>query len=460
MHSCAGGNLTGWQRGNYHIDNCIHWLTGTNPATPTYKTWEKLGALGGVKTNTGESLYTCEHNGQMLSLYSDLGRLKSEMLKISPKDTRRINSLFRAVEIMQRIIGIDGIGQNKGLLAKDIFMLPMLAEYYFLSVGELASKFSHPLLRTFIRAFWGDHFGALALICVIANFCGGIGGLPDGGSKPMAERMAARFIALGGKLETGRRAVKINVRDGRAVSVELADGEVASADYIIYTGDLFAAFGKLIPLPLPRKLKKLYASPRFKVFSSYQCAFSCSADLPFTGDYIFNLHGGAQVILREFSLEKSFAPKGETLLQTMTFCKEEECRRIIRLRDNDKSAYKREKSRYAQTQERLIVRHFPQLKGKLKLIDVWTPATYKRYTGAAAGSYMSFTFPSHALPSKMSGKVKGADNLILATQWQQSPGGLPIAAECGQRAAMLIARKEKSSLRAPLPLPQNATAKQ
>ena len=33
-HRIAGGNLTGWDRGGFHIDNCVHWLTGTNPVTP------------------------------------------------------------------------------------------------------------------------------------------------------------------------------------------------------------------------------------------------------------------------------------------------------------------------------------------------------------------------------------------------------------------------------------------
>ena len=47
-HNVAGGNLTGWQRGGYHIDNCIHWLTGTNPNTDGYRMWDTLGALGDV----------------------------------------------------------------------------------------------------------------------------------------------------------------------------------------------------------------------------------------------------------------------------------------------------------------------------------------------------------------------------------------------------------------------------
>ena len=32
-HRVPGGNLTGWNRDGRHIDNCIHWLTGTNPVT-------------------------------------------------------------------------------------------------------------------------------------------------------------------------------------------------------------------------------------------------------------------------------------------------------------------------------------------------------------------------------------------------------------------------------------------
>ena len=87
QHTTAGGNLTGWQRGDYHIDNCIHWLTGTNPATDTYKLWVELGVLGGdVEIYQGESLYTCEYDGQQLSLWKDLDRLRRELLKISPED--------------------------------------------------------------------------------------------------------------------------------------------------------------------------------------------------------------------------------------------------------------------------------------------------------------------------------------------------------------------------------------
>ena len=44
-HSTVGGNLCGWTRDGYHIDNCIHWLTGTNPHSEEYRMWNELGAI-------------------------------------------------------------------------------------------------------------------------------------------------------------------------------------------------------------------------------------------------------------------------------------------------------------------------------------------------------------------------------------------------------------------------------
>ena len=100
-HSVPGGNLTGWQRGEYHIDNCIHWLTGTNPASRFYDIWKDLGVLGDVEIMRGEALYTCELDGVTLGLYTDLERIRREMLAISPEDKKEINSLIRAVKLHQ-----------------------------------------------------------------------------------------------------------------------------------------------------------------------------------------------------------------------------------------------------------------------------------------------------------------------------------------------------------------------
>ena len=44
-NSIPGGECIGWNRKGYHIDNCIHWLTGTDPSVDLWKTWKTVGAI-------------------------------------------------------------------------------------------------------------------------------------------------------------------------------------------------------------------------------------------------------------------------------------------------------------------------------------------------------------------------------------------------------------------------------
>lgn len=457
-HTVAGGNLTGWQRGEFHIDNCIHWLTGTNPASRTYRRWEDLGALGdGVEILQGESLYTCAFGGQEISLWRDLRRVERQMLAVSPADKREIRSLIRAVEVMQGLCHVAGERHSRGLLSSPRLILssPLLVRYFHMTAGELAKQFQHPLLRSFISAFWGDDFGCLALLMVFATFCGENGGIPRGGSRAMAERMAARLETLGGELRLGCEAVKIHCEKGRASAVSFADGSVIAADYVVFTADPAVAFERLLGVSMPKQIEKMYHDPRLARFSSFQCAFSCDMEeVPFEGDYIFDTPrdavetlGSKRVIVRSFGHETSFSPRGKSLLQTLTFCDETTSREFIEFRERNLAAYSKRKREIAALLERLIAEAFPQMKGKLQCIDVWTPATYRRFTDAEIGSYMSFLLPAGVLPRRKSARVRGISNLLLATQWQQIPGGLPIAAEGGYRAVEEICRMERYAKR-------------
>ena len=454
-HAVAGGNLTGWQRGEYHIDNCIHWLTGTNPATDTYRMWETLGALGdGVEVSQGDVLFTCEYGGRTLSLCRDLGQMRRDMLALSrtPSDTVEIERLIRAIETVQGMSHIAGETHDRGYgVLRLMRSCPWLLRYNAMSTGELASRFSHPLLRRFATSFLGESFNSLALVVVCAHFCGENAGIPQGGSLAMARRMADRFEALGGKLYTGREALEIICRDGRARAVRFADGEVVEADYVILATDPTSVFGRMLDAPMPTRLKRWYDAPDMQRFSAYHCAFALDAPRPpFRGDLALDvpsrywgaLHANT-IAVREFSHEPSFSPEGKTILQTVSFCDEAEARTCIALAA-DRDAYRERKAQIARVTERLLLERFPEMTGELTCIDVWTPATYRRFTGAETGSFMSFVLPAGRLPVRLGGGVRGIPNVILATQWQQAPGGLPIAAECGRRAIEIVARREAS----------------
>ena len=452
----AGGNLTGWQRGDYRIDNCIHWLTGTNPNTPTYQMWETLCALGdGIGVYQADSLYTCEQNGERLSLWRDLDRTEYSMLALSPTDKKEIRNLFRAIRVIQYFCGIGGQSHDKGLNpVKLLRNLPLILKYNRLTTGDLAKRFRHPLIRSFLTDFVSDRFASMALIFVAAHFCGDNGGIPTGGSTAMAKRMVNRFRELGGKLMLGKEAVRILHNGKTAHGVAFADGTVINADEIVVTLDPAVVFPKLTDTPMPRALADRYRDKRLMRFSSYHCAFACDLpEVPFRGDFVCTLPpsyqfrlGTPTLVVREFSHEPSSAPAGSVLLQTMTICDEETCRRFLALRE-DSDAYERRKRHLAKWLRRALEETFPSLEGHLSCIDVWTPATYERMTGSEIGSFMSFAFGAKFIPLRLSNRIPGLSNVTMASQWLQAPGGLPIAAEAGKRAIERISAKYRRKSR-------------
>ncbi len=460
QHYKAGGNLTGWQRDEYHIDNCIHWLTGTNPNSSLYKLWQEVGALGNVNIYQGESLYTCERNGDTLSLFHDLDLLKQRMLEISPQDKKEIQKFVKAVKYFDLLSGVGGKNHDKKAnLASLIKMLPTLYSYYNMTTGELADKFTHPLLREFFISLLGKDFGAIAFLCIVSTFCSNNGGLPQGGSQAMAQRMTNKFLSLGGELLLRKRAIKIDVENGKATQALFDDGTQIRADYIILTTEPSMTFEKILPVKMPKELNSDYNDKRLIRFSAIQTAFACDlSTLPFSGDYIFELPikyrqtlYTKRLIIREFTHEKSFAPIGHTVIQSLTFCAENISKDFIKLREKDKKEYDRKKQEIASAVIFAICEKFPSLKGHIKLLDVWTPASYNRFIGTEIGSFMSYAFSSKILPARKNNIIKGIDNVVMASQWLQIPGGLPLALQNGKIAAdtvnKLAKRKVHSSKR-------------
>ena len=449
----AGGNLTGWQRGDCHIDNCLHWLTGTNPNTNTYKDWVEVGMLGEVEVEYPKTLYTYSFGTRKLSLSSDLSEFKENLHRISPLDEKEINSFISAVETVEGITGIYGEEHDeKFSIAKILRRAPALLKYHSMTTKEFSKRFVNPFLRRFFVSFLGEDFSALALIGVFSTFCGHNGGVPKGGSLAAAKRMEERFKNLGGEIIFGKEAVKVT--GGENPSVYFSDGEVKGCDYAILTGDAKSIFGNIVDAKMPKRLENMYKNPKMKRFSSVHVAFSVKGEVPFKGDYIIDVPSDKRkvinypyLVLREFSFERSFAPKGETVVTAMAFLSEEQSKDFISAYAH-MSIYKSIKRDISAAMTSLITEKFPSLKEGIKVIDCWTPATYRRYTGAAEGSYMSFIIPPKYIPVKISNRIKGCKNVIIASQWLLPPGGLPNALAAGKRAAGRIENLERAKRRA------------
>ncbi|MBQ7670399.1 MAG: NAD(P)/FAD-dependent oxidoreductase [Clostridia bacterium] len=446
----AGGSLSFWKREGHHIDNCIHWLIGTNENTDMYKTWCELGVLGDADVHYKPYLYTSVTDKGSLSLSRDLEKFQSDMLALSPHDAREIRSFIKAVRTLEGYFGIAGEDHNEKFSGKKLIArIPNLLKYYNLSLEGLARRFRSPVLRDFFVSFMPADFGSLALIFTAANFCGDNAGLPLGGSAEVLKRLTERCLSLGGTIEYGKEAERVRTEGDRAVAVSFTDGTELSCDHIILTIDPSMIFGKLIDCPMPSELASQYK--KLRRFSAVQCAFECDVpDLPFEGEQTIFIPGelrsvlpGHHVNLRYEGHEKSYSPEGKSLLQSMIYCDEETAVSYIKAKNDSKEKYEKLKSEAAETLQSLIVKNFPFLDGKMRAVDVWTPATYHRIVGTQMGSFMSFALPGRVIPKELKNDVPPFDNLMLAGQWLQAPGGLPIAVNSGKAAVMRIVEKDR-----------------
>lgn len=454
-NSVMGGNLTAWRRDGCVIDNCIHWLTGTREGTALHRMWRELGMLDDATPILRRAaFYESEQNGCRIALCADVEETRRQMLALSPEDAHSIHRLIDTVKALMSLTASGTLSEK----CKGILRLPAIAYYRRISLYRLAEHFRHPLLRLALTDYIGGEFCALALLFAYAAYASGNGSLPVGGSLAAAERMRDTCIREGCVLYTNT-PVKEILTDGRiAKGIRTADGAVHSADYIIAACDPTVTFGALLPRQqMPRSLEKRITGVQTPLFSALHTAFLCDRDAlrPFGTRIIdapfFSVRSGGRLPVREFSHELHFAPAGKVVLQTLVFQNEDESRDWIALR-NDPEKYRAKKACVLEKTALAITRAMPELADSLAPLDVWTPATYHRYLGANAGAFLSYAFTPHAPLRALPSRVPSLRNLSLATQWRSSPGGLPIAATAGKRAA----RDAILALR-PHPSPSSAT---
>lgn len=463
QHSIAGGELTGWERQGCHIDNCVHWLVGTAPESDIHNTWLETGALTGEPGSViqNEAFFrVVDGNGNVLNLWQDLDRLRDDMIAVSAADRELIDEfiadtkLYRCVD-MPATKPYEQLGLLETLrLAKK--MKPVAKRHRVLSkisIPEYAARFRSPLIRLMLNAYFPYQYNVSSLMYVLAHFSMGNAALPRGGSLAMARRIEERYGELGGTVRTRHRAEKIVIDNGKARQIIFDNGTTIQPDYIICACDASITYKQLIGKEyMDKKFRMWYTFGRkYPVHSSVNLYLKIDdpcTDLPDTTIFQCRPYtvGGTetqQVLLKCYNSEPEFAPAGCCLCQTIHLQYASEYEFWVRLRRSDPAAYRREKQRVANEVIARIEEYMPRLKGKVSCVESVTPASFERFCGAYCGSYMGFILTPHAPKVISRGTVKGVDNIYLASQWLQPPGGLPNAHLAGKFAVQRLCRHAK-----------------
>jgi len=450
QHTMAGGMCTGWKRNGYLFEGSVHWLAGSSPETELYQLWKETGALNDtVKIILRKIFYAVEWEGQTINLYRDLGKTIEHLRALSPEDEKALCRLARDVKSFTRlqmpIYDIKGLkAQNPrsitlGKLLKMMPVLPNVWRWSKTTCKEYSEQFKHPAIQRLFR-FLPDSRSATSIIAILATLNRGDGGYPEGGSLAMIERMTKTFEGLGGKLLLKTRVKKVNIENGMVTGVTVENGFLP-ADAVIVTQETIAAVNQLFDVPLKDKwLKKLCQNTKPAV-----CTFVCigiRTELPQTPAWELAepiIYAGitiSKIGFDNYTEYEGYAPAGCTTLtavltgDTYNFW----------VKAKEENRYDEEKHNLASQISRVICERYPQAEGNIEVIDIATPLTYERYTGAYHGSWMSIV----GVGDKMKiypGFSKNVKGLYFAGHRLMNPGGLPVAIHSGRKAAQLVCRR-------------------
>lgn len=458
-NSNCGGECWGWQRGEYRIDNCIHVLTGTSVNSPLYKVWKKVGALTDTtKIIQGEYLFKSKQREREIAFYKDLERTRTEMLSLSLTDASEIHSFINDVKRMASFeipskLPIEYMSPYEmfqlGKKMKDVAKI--VKKYGKINLYEYAKRFQDPLLRMAFTDYLPGEYAAYTLFAMYSFFASGNGGIPEGGSIDFSIRMMRTFVNLGGRIKYDSEVREIVIENNQAVGIRLKNGRICRADYIIAACDMYETFFHLLLEKFQsQKIIDIYRDHKKNfVTSGMVVAFGVDGQMEEANGTIHfdckelkvaerSIH---RIQIHNYNYQKKFAPEGKTVIECHIFQYPSDYLYWRELYKNQEK-YTSMKLEIAQQVMDRIAMEYPKYKNKFTLLDVWTPMSFERYCNAYAGSYMSFPPTKTCTGLSLSGKIKEVKHLYMATQWQMSGGGLPVAVTMGKFAIQGIMKEE------------------
>jgi phytoene desaturase len=463
-HQIPGGQCTGWDRKGYHIDGCIHWLVGTKTGTKLRELWDMTGALEGVEIYHPESFLAVEHQGEVIHFYRDLNQLKKSWIEISKKDENQIIKMCDDIEILQtyeipteKPVDLMTLKEKIKMMMRFKDIGPIYQKYSKMSINQFADQFTHPLIQEGIRSFIPDmEFSAIAIIFALSTFTKGQSSIPMGGSKNLAFRMKDQFTSLGGEILYQTEITEVVIDKKQVTHLITHNHETIKGDFYIFAHDIKHIFDQLLK---GKYIVKPYET-RFKDHIKYPLASNIYVSLAYQGimDHIprtLRFEVSENQILQNkkpikhlqmthYSYEKTFAKEGHSVM-TFAINQFQPELEFWQELSKDSISYQKKKQEIGNFVLLETEKRFPEMKGKLILLDVATPKTYEKYCNAYMGAFMGFMPTTKGKPLNHNGKIKGIDNLLISGQWLQPPGGLPVALLAGKDTIMRLCKIDKKA---------------
>lgn len=466
MGKLPGGVCTSWKRKSYIFDGCINWLVGSGPAksSPAKKlntVWNELHALDGKEIVNYDIFTRIEYgDNKYFDLYTDVRKLEAELRRIAPEDGKVIRELIRNIKTFsKRSMKMEKppeLYSKFDLLLFIVQNLPffmLLKKWSNVSLNDFSKRFKNPEMREILSRLFSYNescFSMVSFLMLLAVMGIKAAGYPIGGSLEFAKSIERRYLELGGGISYNSKAVKILTENDKAVGIRLENGEEHRADIVISAADghytIFEMLdGKYINEEIADNYKNLTLFPA--------CIQVC---LGIGRDFAGQIHSVSfpiekpiqtsdkdlvkELTLRLYNFDPTLAPKGKT--SAVLFLKTD-YEYWEKLRKEDMERYVSEKNKIAAEVIEALDKRFGDIKSRVEVVDVATPATYVRYTNNWKSSWEGWYPSAGVIGIKIIKKVlPGLGNFYMTGQWVEPGGGLPAVTLLGRTVAQIICHRD------------------
>ena len=460
MHDLPGGQCASWKRNGYTIDGCIHWLTGSGPASAFNRVWRELGALQGRKIVDHDEYMRVSNGTQTFILYTDAEKLRRHMKELAPGDAKTIDGFINAIRklgqldlCMEKPQELWTFKDSFDSFLKTLPYFGIFFKYGKHSLYEFASGIQDPFLREALKAVFDlKDFPVIGLMMTLAWMDRKTAGVPIGGSREFSQAIESRYKALGGEIRYRAKVVEILVENNRAVGVKLEDGSEVKADVVVSAADGHATIfdmlkGRFADDRIKEYYKTLLTFPPIILVS-----FGVGRDLsdqPNSQVWLLDKavkigeSGRRRLHVKHFAYDPTLAPQGKTIVQVMLDTDYDYWKKLAA----DREKYDAEKKKVAESVIRQLAKRYPGIETQIEMTDVATPMTYHRYTGVWKGAWEGWLLTTKSMSIRMKKTLPGLENFYMVGQWVEPGGGLPPAAASGRSVIQILCARDATTFK-------------
>ena len=464
-----GGLAGAFSRKDFLFEQALQWVVGCHPGGTIYTCREELGLNLSFKKLDPWSRQIGP--GFDLLLSSNVREWVGELCRLFPKEAGAIQRLTAdALKLFRRIPDTPRIPNDLlttweklriGLTA--VLNMRLYRKYMGISIQDLlVQEFKDPQVRTFFYSLCPvGSASALLLLTTIGWIKEGHFYYPVGGGQAIIDSLRQVITDSGGEVICGRAVERILVEDARAVGVVLDGGEQVSGSCVAAACDAMQLYSQLLPpgaVPdyVLENLKELEPWPSYFLISlgvddsvaqlgawhhhiTYCPALMDALDSEDPNHWLIN------VVDNSFA-DSLHAPTGcrsITIGAPVSFDYRQRWQTIGEMRGPEYTALKEEvAAALLASAERIL----PGLRRRIRVADIATPITYRRYTGNWKGARRGW-LPTVEGMSRLRREGTALPGLFQCGHWHVTSGSISGAMQSGKNAALLMLREAEAAKR-------------